>query len=287
MTFHPWIAVLMNFSPDHLDRHPSIEAYAAAKAAHLREPGRRRLGGDQRRRPAGAGDGAGTARGASTLFARTRCDRRGTTVRTAGSSNVAGGIEPARAAVGHSPDRAAPRGRRAGGGDGGGHRRASPEAMTAAVESFEGLEHAMELVAEHGGVRFVNDSKATNVEAAVRSIESFERGVVPIMGGRFKGGDLRLLARAAREPGQSGGGDRRIEAAVRDALGGDGAIHEAETLEEAVDAGVRAGADRRVWCCSRRRARASTCFATTRSAAGGSRRRSRGWWREPCRGIGS
>ena len=65
--------------------------------------------------------------------------------------------------------------------------------MTAAVESFHGLEHAMELVAERDGVRFVNDSKATNVEAALRSIESFEAGLVPIMGGRFKGGDLRLL----------------------------------------------------------------------------------------------
>ena len=60
--------------------------------------------------------------------------------------------------------------------------------------SFTGLEHAMELVVEVEGVRFVNDSKATNVEAALRSIESFERGLVVILGGRFKGGDLRLLA---------------------------------------------------------------------------------------------
>src|SRR5207245_5559766 len=60
---------------------------------------------------------------------------------------------------------------------------AAPVAMTAAVESFPGLEHAMELVADIGGVRFVNDSKATNVEAALRSIESFDTGLVPIMGG--------------------------------------------------------------------------------------------------------
>src|SRR5262249_41964954 len=72
----------------------------------------------------------------------------------------------------------------------------APAAMTAAVDAFEGLEHAMERVAEIRGVTFVNDSKATNVDAARRSIESFERGVVPIIGGRFKGGDLRLL----REP---------------------------------------------------------------------------------------
>src|SRR5207237_3099828 len=71
---------------------------------------------------------------------------------------------------------------------------AAPVAMTAAVESFPGLEHAMELVADIGGVRFVNDSKATNVESALRAIESFDAGLVPIMGGRFKGGDLGLLA---------------------------------------------------------------------------------------------
>ena len=51
---------------------------------------------------------------------------------------------------------------------------------------------ALERVAEIGGVLFVNDSKATNVEAAARAIESFERLVV-IMGGRFKGGDLGSL----------------------------------------------------------------------------------------------
>ena len=65
--------------------------------------------------------------------------------------------------------------------------------MTAAVEAFRGLEHAMELVADVGGVRFVNDSKATNVESALRSIESFEHGLVPILGGRFKGGDFGAL----------------------------------------------------------------------------------------------
>ena len=70
---------------------------------------------------------------------------------------------------------------------------ADSAAMTAAVRGFSGLEHAMELVTEFEGVRFVNDSKATNVEAAVRSIESFQSGVVAIVGGRFKGGDLRLL----------------------------------------------------------------------------------------------
>src|SRR5262249_12023040 len=93
-------------------------------------------------------------------------------------------------------------------------------------------EHAMERVAEIRGVTFVNDSKATNVDAARRSIESFERGVVPIMGGRFKGGDLRLL----REPLSTRAkavvtiGEARPLFAAALAV----AVREAETLDEAV-----------------------------------------------------
>src|ERR687888_831934 len=112
--------------------------------------------------------------------------------------------------------------------------RAHPAAITRAVETFRGLEHAMEPVAEVGGVGFVNDSKATNVESALRSIESFDRDLVPIIGGRFKGGDLRVL----REPLQKrakavvaiGEARPRLREALADAID----VHEAETLGEAV-----------------------------------------------------
>ena len=65
--------------------------------------------------------------------------------------------------------------------------------MTRAVESFTGLEHALEPVAEIGGVRFVNDSKATNIEAALRAIQSFDAGLVVILGGRVQGRRLRAI----------------------------------------------------------------------------------------------
>ena len=67
------------------------------------------------------------------------------------------------------------------------------EQMTSAVEGYTGLEHVLEPVTEIKGVRFVNDSKATNIEAVRRSVESFDGDVVVIMGGRFKGGNLREL----------------------------------------------------------------------------------------------
>jgi UDP-N-acetylmuramoylalanine--D-glutamate ligase len=106
--------------------------------------------------------------------------------------------------------------------------------MTAAVEGFRGLEHAMEPVAEVAGVRFVNDSKATNVEAALRSFESFDRDLVPIVGGRFKGGDLRSLRAplAARAKAVVAIGEARP--LVRDALAGAVEVHEAATLDAAV-----------------------------------------------------
>jgi UDP-N-acetylmuramoylalanine--D-glutamate ligase len=78
---------------------------------------------------------------------------------------------------------------------------ADSEAMTKAVESFTGLEHALEPVAEVGGVRFVNDSKATNIESALRAIESFDGPLVVILGGKFKGGrfaDLQPALEARR-----------------------------------------------------------------------------------------
>jgi len=79
----------------------------------------------------------------------------------------------------------------------------APTAITEAVEGFTGLEHALEPVATIDGVRFVNDSKATNIEAARRAIEAFDHGVVPILGGRFKGGDVTALVEPVRAHGRA------------------------------------------------------------------------------------
>ena len=92
----------------------------------------------------------------------------------------------------------------------------------------------MELVTEVDGVRFVNDSKATNVESALRSIESFDLGLVPIIGGRFKGGDLRVLREplVARAKAVVAIGEARP--LVREALADAVDVHEAGSFEEAV-----------------------------------------------------
>ena len=69
----------------------------------------------------------------------------------------------------------------------------SGEAIEDALEQFEGLAHALEKVGELGGVSFYNDSKATNIQAVRAALESFDRPIVLILGGRFKGGDFREL----------------------------------------------------------------------------------------------
>ena len=208
-TFHPWIAVMLNFSPDHLDRHPTIEAYAAAKARiyENQQPGDWAvINADD---PAVV-RGAERTRAAIRLFGRRAPVARGTTVQdgwvVAVDAAHTDRLVPLTAVHLLGPHlvddvlAAATVGRLAG---------ASPLAMTVAVDGFRGLEHAMELVADVGGVRFVNDSKATNVEAALRSIESFDSGLVPIIGGRFKGGDLRLLRQPPDRPREGSGRDRR------------------------------------------------------------------------------
>src|SRR5262249_53601262 len=108
-------------------------------------------------------------------------------------------------------------------------------AMTAAVDGFKGLEHAMELVADVGGVRFVNDSKATNVESALRSIESFNRDLVPIIGGRFKGGDLGLLREPLRRRARAVIAIGEARALGAGALAGVVAVRVAASMGEAVE----------------------------------------------------
>jgi UDP-N-acetylmuramoylalanine--D-glutamate ligase len=233
-TFKPWIAALLNFSPDHLDRHADVDEYAQAKArifANQTSSDWAVLNADDRDSldlAAGAAaqrllfSMAGTIADGIVISGHTIVRRNGgveqalvplASIRLLGRHLVADVLAAAAIAS------------LAGVG---------PEEMTRAVEGFTGLEHALEPVAEIGGVRFVNDSKATNIEAARRAIESFGEGLVVIMGGRFKGGDFRdlLSPLSARDAVVIAIGEARP--LIRDALGGQVAVHEAESMGAAV-----------------------------------------------------
>ena len=175
-TFHPWIAVLLNLSSDHLDRHGSMDVYGAAKArifANQTPDDWAVINADDPQTLALAR----AARAQKAFFSANTPLVPLSSIRLIGRHLV--GDVMAAATVAQIAG--VPR-----------------DAIVRAVESFTGLEHALEPVAVVGGVRFVNDSKATNVEAALRAIESFDRGLVVIMGGRFKSGDLSLLLEPLR-----------------------------------------------------------------------------------------
>jgi len=233
-SFKPWIAVLLNFSPDHLDRHADVKEYADAKArifSNQSESDWAVLNADD----PPVLDLAASARARRLLFSMTSALGDGIVIsRDVIVRRTADGEEPlvplasikllgrhlvadvlAAAAVASlvGVDRAA---------------------MTRVVEAFKGLEHALEPVADVGGVRFVNDSKATNIEAARRAIESFDDGVVVVMGGRFKGGDFRdlLAPLTARHATVIAIGEARP--LIREALAPAVALHEAEDMAAAV-----------------------------------------------------
>jgi UDP-N-acetylmuramoylalanine--D-glutamate ligase len=225
LSFRPDVAVWLNLSPDHLDRHPTLPAYVAAKArvflnqreddwavvnaddpvvlAEARRARARRLPFRVTGEPLEDGDGAffeaGEARlrraGATeALFARADVALPG--------AHLAGDLLVAAAAA-----------RLLG---------APAAAIARAVRGFRGVEHVLERVATQDGVAFYNDSKATNVEAARRSLEAFDAPVVVILGGRYKGGDFAELLPSLRAHGRAvvaiGEASERIEAALAGAV---------------------------------------------------------------------
>ena len=244
-TFRPWIALWLNFADDHLDRHPSVEAYAAAKAricanqqptewavVNADDPAvmaRSRGIAAQRVMFSPSGDlSDGFLVDGDWIVKRTARDSAPTTlerlipvsaVELTGRHMLNNVVAAAAVAtVAGVPTRA----------------------MTQALRGFHGLEHVMEPVGRIGDVRFVNDSKATNVEAARRSIESFERGVVALVGGRFKGGDLRELRAALVAHGRGVIAIGEAAPLVRDALHDVVPVVNASSMGEAVALGYDA-----------------------------------------------
>jgi len=233
-SFHPRIAVLLNVSADHLDRHPSLAEYGAAKArifanqteddwavVNADDPVAMALAAGGRARRFDFALDAKLRDGVTVEGAQIVRRDRGTaaplvpvsSVKLPGRHLLADVLAAAAVAC------------LAG---------VSPAAMRRAVEGFSGLEHALERVAEVSGVRFVNDSKATNIASARNAIESFHRGVVPILGGRFKGGrfeDLRGAVQSRVDAVIAIGEARPL---IRAAFEGVVPVHEADSMADAV-----------------------------------------------------
>jgi UDP-N-acetylmuramoylalanine--D-glutamate ligase len=112
---------------------------------------------------------------------------------------------------------------------------APASAVREAVRSFPGVEHSLEFVAEIGGVRYYNDSKATNVDAALKALEAFPGRVLIILGGKDKDSDYSVLQPALRERSVLalliGAAAEKIEQQISGSV----ALERAGTLERAAE----------------------------------------------------
>ncbi len=212
------VGLLLNLSPDHLDRYPDVESYYGAKLRlflNQRSTDSAVVRADLAERVARVtparilpfssvpldGDGAMV----EGDLIRLRLGGRGRKLMKVSEvplkgrhnlENVLAAILAARL-MGAAPDR-----------------------LRRGVRSFRGVEHRIEFVSEIDGVRYYNDSKATNVDSTARAFESFEQPIVAIMGGLDKGGDFSTLRRLVRERVKSlvliGKAAGKLEAALGD-----------------------------------------------------------------------
>jgi UDP-N-acetylmuramoylalanine--D-glutamate ligase len=231
--FRPDIGLLLNITPDHLDRHASVEVYGRAKA---------RIFENQVELDAAIlnADDEGAAQFAPSRprvfwFSRTKRVARGIFLRDSeivlrdegaetvllrrsdiglrGEHNVENVLAAAGAAF------------LAGAG---------PSAIASGVKSFAGVEHRLEFVAEINGVSYYNDSKATNVDATLKALDAFPGNLLVILGGKDKGGDFTLLREPLRQRAKLalliGAAAEKIESQIK------GAVHVESigTIEKAV-----------------------------------------------------
>ena len=237
--FRPNISVFLNLTPDHLDRHHTLESYGAAKARIF----------ENQRESDGAvlnADDLGTtpyapARPQVFWFSRKQRVAQGAFVRENEVLFRREGTEESILKLADIPlpgahnlenVLAAVAATRLAG--------AEPASIAKGVRSFAGVEHRLEFVAEIGGVRFYNDSKATNVDATLKALAAFPGRILIILGGKDKGSDYTLLQAPLREKAilalLIGAAADKIEKQIAGSV----AIEQAGTLERAVDTAAHA-----------------------------------------------
>ena len=240
--FHPRIGVILNITPDHLDRHGSFENYALAKErifAAQNESDVVVLNADNAR----AAQAAVRSVGRVYFFSVEHSVMQGAWVEDGLLVYRAGKDEPIEKIMPlkHVPLKGAHNvenvlaavcaSRLAG---------VSAEQIRSGVESFKAVEHRLEFVAKVDGVDFYNDSKATNVDATAKALASFSSGIHLILGGRDKDSDYRQLAELLRARVRAiytiGSAAAKIESQLRGVV----PILSSETLDNAVNAAASA-----------------------------------------------
>lgn len=232
-TFHPQVGVLLNITDDHLDRYSGFEAYARSKLRLFENQGPGDLailnGADPVvRSRAGAIRSTVLFFGAPGGGGAAEVVDRELRLRLPGRAETAIDLTRFRLRGPHNRENAAAAALAALAAG------ATPPGIQEAVDTFAAAPHRLETVATVGGVEYVNDSKATNVDAVLRGLECFDRPVVLLMGGADKGGDFRRLRDGVRTRARAlvlvGGARRAIRAALGDLV----ETHEVERMDAAV-----------------------------------------------------
>ena len=225
-SLYPRVAAVLNVTPDHLDRYDDFAAYAAAKANLVRQSSICILNGDDEACVAMAEDGQNIIYYGTSATLPNRVE--GGKIWLHGHAL----LETARLRLG------------------GAHNHANilctllmleaygvaPQQVLSALETFAGLPHRMQLVSEENGVRWYDDSKATNIGAAAAALAGIDGAVVLIAGGVGKNQDFSLLARELQQANLRGvlliGVDNRDMAAAFTAAGI--AFEDCGTMDKAV-----------------------------------------------------
>lgn len=225
-SLYPRVAAVLNVTPDHLDRYDDFAAYAAAKANLVRQSSICILNGDDEACVAMAEDGQNIIYYGTSATLPNRVE--GGKIWLHGHAL----LETARLRLG------------------GAHNHANilctllmleaygvaPQQVLPALETFAGLPHRMQLVSEENGVRWYDDSKATNIGAAAAALAGIDGTVVLIAGGVGKNQDFSLLARELQQANLRGvlliGVDNRDMVAAFTAAGI--AFEDCGTMDKAV-----------------------------------------------------
>jgi len=240
--FQPHIAVILNITPDHLDRHGSFENYAQAKERIFAAQDAQDfavLNADNTR----AAEAAARTRASVYWFSiehpveQGAWLQSGSVVYQASSGAEIEQIMPLKEIPlkgAHNAENvlaAVVAARLAG---------VQPDIIRRAVQKFQAVEHRLEYVATVNGVEYYNDSKATNVDATAKAIAAFSSGVHLILGGKDKGSDYTVLTALLRERVSAvytiGSAAAKIESHLRGIV----SLHSCETLDKAVTAAANA-----------------------------------------------